>query len=163
MERHQWARRSQRLKCFTTEQNTGNCFVAAALAHVSEGPRVVPTNESIGDLRSAAGLPETGSTSGKEMVQLLRHLRCCCVMVQPSHGTATILDAASNRTRCITIAMHGTSHVEPVILGGAVRVRRLSEVVALLQGHGVHVPQADQQGGVVLAAVTTVISDDDVH
>ena len=82
---------------------------------------------------------------------------------QPSHGTATILDAASNRTRCITVAMHGTSHVEPVILGGAVRVRRLSEVVALLQGHGVHVPQADQQGGVVLAAVTTVISDDDVH
>ena len=137
--------------------------MAAALAHVSEGPRVVPTNESIGDLRSAAGLPETGSTSGKEMIQLLRHLRCCCVMVQPSHGTATILDAASNRTRCITVAMHGTSHVEPVILGGAVRVRRLSEVVALLQGHGVHVPQADQQGGVVLAAVTTVISDDDVH
>ena len=59
--------------------------------------------------------------------------------------------------------MHGTSHVEPVILEGVVQVRRLSEVVALLQGHGVHVPQADQQGGVVLAAVTTVISDDDVH
>jgi hypothetical protein len=59
--------------------------------------------------------------------------------------------------------MHGTSHVEPVVLGGAVQLRRLhvSEVVALLQGHGVHVPLADQQGGTVLAAVTTVISDDD--
>ena len=161
MEQHQWARRSQRLKCFITEQNTGNCFVAAALAHVSAGPRVVPTNESIGDLRSAAGLPETGSTSGKEMIQLLRRLCCCCVMVQPSHDTATILNAASNCTRCITVAMHGTSHVEPVILEGVVQVRRLSEVVALLQGHGVHVPLADQQGDAVLAAVTTVISDDD--
>ena len=58
--------------------------------------------------------------------------------------------------------MHGTRHVEPVALGGAVQVRRLSEVVALLQRHGVHVPLADQQGGAVLVAVTTVISDDDV-
>jgi hypothetical protein len=70
MEQHQWARRSQRLKCFITEQNTGNCFVAAALAHVSAGPRVVPTIESIRDLRSATGLPETGYTSDKITVQL---------------------------------------------------------------------------------------------
>ena len=83
----------------------------------------MPTIESISDLRSAAGLPETGYTTDKEMVQLLRHLSCCCVVVQPSHNTAIILNAASNQTRCITVAMHGTSHVEPVILGGAVQVR----------------------------------------
>ena len=137
-------RRCQRLKCFTTEQNTGNCFVAAAVTHMSGGATVVPTIESIRDLQRAAGLSETGYTTDKEMVQLLEHLRCCCVTVQPSGDTATILNAASNHARCITAAMHGTSHVEPVILGGAVQVRRLSEVVALLHGHGVHMPLAGQ-------------------
>ena len=139
-------RRCQRLKCFTTEQNTCNCFVAAAVTHMSAGATFVPTIESISDLRSAARLPETGYTTDQEMVQLLKHLSCCCVLVQPSHKTAIILNAASNRTRCITVAMHGTSHVEPVILGGAVQVRCLSEVVALLQRHGVHVPLAGQHG-----------------
>jgi hypothetical protein len=163
-ERHtaiQSARRPQRLRCFITEQNLGDCFVAAALTHVTVGPTVVPTIGSVRKLRTAAGLPETGSTSGKDMIQLLKHLYCCCVMVQPSHDTATILNATSNCARCITVAMHGISHVEPVVLEGAVQVRRLSEVVALLQGHGVHVPLADQQLDPVLAAVTTVISDDD--
>ena len=137
--------RCQRLKFFITEQNLGNCFVVAALTHVSAGPRVVPTIESIRDLRSARSLPETGYTSDKEMVQLLRHLCCCCVMVQSSRDTAIILNAASNQTRCITVAMHGTSHVEPVTLGGAVQVRYLSDVVALLQGLGAHVLLAGQQ------------------
>ena len=136
--------RCERLKCFITEQHTGNCFVSATVTHVSAGATVVPTIESISDLRSAARLPETGYTTDQEMVQLLKHLSC--VLVQPSHKTATILNAASNRTRCITVAMHGTSHVEPVILGGAVQVRCLSEVVTLLQGHGVHVPLAVQHG-----------------
>ena len=135
--------------------------MAVALTHVTAGPTVVPTIESIRDLRSAAGLPEAGSTSGKEMIQLLKHLYCYCVMVQPSHDTATILNAASNCTRCIKVAMHGTNHVEPVVLGGAVQVRRLREVVTLLQRHGVHVPLADQQRGAILAAATTVISDND--
>ena len=160
MEQHQSARMPQRLKRFITEQNLGNCFVVAALTHVSAGPTVVPTIDTIRDLRSATGLPEAGSTSGRERIQLLKHLCCCCVMVQPSRDTATILIAASTCTRCITVAMHGTSHVEPVVLGGTVQVRRLSGVVALLQGHGVHVPLTDKQGGAVLAAVTTVISDD---
>ena len=60
--------RCQRLKCFITEQNTGNCFVAAAVTHMSAGARAVPTIESISDLRSAAGLPETGYTTEKEIV-----------------------------------------------------------------------------------------------
>ena len=137
--------RCQRLKCFITKQNLGKCFVAAALTHVSAGPRVVSTIESIRDLRNAAGLPETCYTRGKAMVQLSRHMCCCCVMVQPSRDTAINLNVASNRTRCITVAMHGTCHVEPVILEGAVQVRCLSGVGALSQGHGVHVPLAGQQ------------------
>ena len=127
--------RPSRLICFTTGYNTGDCFLAAAVTHTthtSAGPRIPPTNESIRILRNKAGLQGGGSTSDTEMIKLLRHLSYGCVLVQPSRKTATILNATTNCTQCITVAMHGKGHVEPVVLGGTVQVRRLTEIVAML-------------------------------
>ena len=66
------------------------------------------------------------------MVQLLKHLSCCYIMVQPGHDSATILNAAAGYARCITLVMQGGKHVEPVILYGTVQVRTLEEVVEQL-------------------------------
>ena len=132
--------RPGRLICFTTGENTGNCFVAALLTHTSGGPAIAPTKESISTLRTEAGLQGSGSTSDTDMVKLLRHWGYGCVMVQASHDTATILNATTNCTQCITVAKHGNGHVEPVVLGGTVQVRSLTEIVGMLRTCGVGVP-----------------------
>ena len=156
--------RPPRLIWFTTGHNTGDCFLAAAVTHTthtSAGPRIPPTNDSIRTLRNEAGLQGGGSTSDTKMVELLRHLSYGCVLVQPSHKTATILNVTTNCTQCITVAMHGTGHVEPVVLGGTVQVRRLTEIVAMLSTYGVEVPLANVQDGANFASGAMVLSDGD--
>jgi hypothetical protein len=96
--------------------------------HAIQSLRLYPlftTIEDVNSLRADTGLPSSGSTDAMQMVQLLRHLSCGCVMVQPDHDTTTLLNAAAGGTRYITVAMEGSNHVEPVVLNGTVQVRTL--------------------------------------
>ena len=133
-------RREQRLKHSRSGYNTGDCFIAAVLMHMSPLPE--PTTRHIADLRAEAGLPACGSTTEGHMVQLLRHLSCCCVLVQPNHQSAIVLNWGADTLRCITMVMQGNRHVEPVVIDDTVQLRSLGEVINQLHVCGIqlHLP-----------------------
>ena len=151
-------RRKQRLQLSNSGYNTGDCFIAAVLKHTC--PLSKPTPLQIADLRAEARLPECGSATEGHMLQLLKHLSCCCVLVQPEHQSAIVLNAEAGTSRCVTMAMQGNRHVEPVIIHGTVQLRSLDEVVDQLQVCGIqmHLP-ASGPGHSLEEAVS--ISDDD--
>jgi hypothetical protein len=159
------------LQVSTTGHNTGDCFLAALLSH-NTFPST-PSKLAITNLRAAAGIRAAGCTTGTEIVQLLRHLSYGCVIVQPSwyeshsHTTmqptkraATTLNTTHSSTLCVVVAMIGIRHVEPVLLGGTVKLRILSDIVDRLSSYNIEVPLITMQIGQLLAD-TIVISDDE--
>ena len=120
-----------------------------------------PTALQIASLRAEAGLPASGSATGGHMVQLLKHLSCCCVMVQPGHDSATVLNAAAGYARCITLVMQGGKHVESVILYGTVQVHTLEQAVEQLQICGIQVHLAAFGPGHSLTEAVSLSDDDE--
>jgi len=83
------------------------------------------------------------------MVQLLRHLSCCCIMVQAGHDSAIVLNAEAGTSRCITMVMQGNRHVEPVVIDDTVQLRSLGEVINHLHICGIqlHLPTSGPENG----------------
>ena len=118
-------RRKQRQQLSNSGYNTGDCFIAVVLEHTC--PLSKPTPLQIADLRAEAHLPECGSATEGHMLQLLRHLSCCCVLVQTGHESAIVLNAEAGTSRCVTMMMQGNRPVEPVIMHGTVQLRSLEK------------------------------------
>ena len=151
-------RRVQRLQLSNSGYKAGDCFIAAVLMHMSPLPR--PTPSQIAHLRAEAGLPAEGSATQDHMMQLLRHLSCCCVLVQPNHQSAVVLNGGASTSRCITMVMQGNRHVEPVSIHGTVELRSLDEVASQLQVCGIQL-QLPASGPENSLEEAVSISDDD--
>jgi hypothetical protein len=152
-------RRKQRLQLSNKGYNTGDCFIAAVLKYTCLLSQ--PTALEIANLRAEARLPESGSATGGHMVQLLRYLSCCCIMVQAGRESAIVLNAEAGTSRCITMVMQGNRHVEPAIMHDTVQLRSLDEVINQLQvcGIQVHLPTSGPSHG--LADAISILDDDE--